>query len=148
MLNRWTEDGSPNLCEALETVGAGSIAFSPLAQGMLTDSYLSGIPADSRAAQGRFLSALSLTEDTMDRVHGLHRIAQGRGQSLAQMAIAWILREQSKGSSVTSALVGASGAAQLEETLSAINNLDFSDAELTAIDEFAVGSDSKHRARQ
>lgn len=141
MLNRWTENGSPNLYEALEQVGAGSIAFSPLAQGMLTDRYLNGIPADSRAAQEKSLAEDSITEDKLDRVRGLHRIAEGRGQTLAQMAIAWILREQGKGTSVTSALVGASGVRQLEDTLSAINNLGFTAAELTAIDEFAVESD-------
>ncbi|WCI08486.1 L-glyceraldehyde 3-phosphate reductase [Arthrobacter sp. OVS8] len=141
MLNRWTENGSPNLYEALEQVGAGSIAFSPLAQGMLTDRYLDGIPADSRAAQEKSLDENSITEDKLDRVRGLHRIAEGRGQSLAQMAIAWILREQGKGTAVTSALVGASSVRQLEDTLSAINNLDFTAEELTAIDEFAVESD-------
>ena len=141
MLNRWTENGSPNLYEALEQVGAGSIAFSPLAQGMLTDRYLDGIPADSRAAQEKSLDEDSITEDKLDRVRGLHRIAESRGQSLAQMAIAWILREQGKGTSVTSALVGASSVRQLEDTLSAINNLDFTAEELTAIDEFAVESD-------
>jgi len=141
MLNRWTENGSPNLYEALEQVGAGSIAFSPLAQGMLTDRYLNGIPADSRAAQEKSLDGESITEDKLDRVRGLHRIAEGRGQTLAQMAIAWILRDQGKGSSVTSALVGASSVRQLEDTLSAINNLGFTAEELTAIDEFAVESD-------
>jgi L-glyceraldehyde 3-phosphate reductase len=141
MLNRWTENGSPNLYEALEQVGAGCIAFSPLAQGMLTDRYLDGIPADSRAAQEKSLAEDSITEDKLDRVRGLHRIAERRGQSLAQMAIAWILREQGKGSSVTSALVGASSVRQLEDTLSAINNLDFTAEELTEIDEFAVESD-------
>ncbi|MEO3934050.1 L-glyceraldehyde 3-phosphate reductase [Micrococcaceae bacterium Sec7.4] len=141
MLNRWTENGSPNLYEALDQVGAGSIAFSPLAQGMLTDRYLNGIPADSRAAQEKSLAEDSITEDKLDRVRGLHRIAESRGQSLAQMAIAWILREQGKGSAVTSALVGASSVRQLEDTLSAINNLGFTATELTAIDEFAVESD-------
>jgi len=141
MLNRWTEDGSPNLYEVLDQVGAGSIAFSPLAQGMLTDRYLHGIPEDSRAAKARFLSEDSITEEKLDRVRGLRKIAEGRGQSLAQMAIAWILRDQPKGSPVTSALVGASSVRQLEDTLSAINNLNFSDEELTAIDEFAVESD-------
>ena len=141
MLNRWTENGSPNLYEALEQVGAGSIAFSPLAQGMLTDRYLNGIPADSRAAQEKSLDEDSITEDKLDRVRGLHRIAESRGQSLAQMAIAWILRDQDKGSSVTSALVGASSVRQLEDTLAAINNLGFTAEELTAIDEFAVESD-------
>jgi L-glyceraldehyde 3-phosphate reductase len=141
MLNRWTENGSPNLYEALDQVGAGSIAFSPLAQGMLTDRYLNGIPADSRAAKARFLSESSLTEDKLDRVRGLNAIAAARGQSLAQMAIAWILRDQPKGSPVTSALVGASSVRQLEDTLAAIDNLEFSGEELTAIDEFAVESD-------
>ncbi|MBP1135404.1 L-glyceraldehyde 3-phosphate reductase [Arthrobacter sp. PvP023] len=141
MLNRWTENGAPNLYETLDQVGAGSIAFSPLAQGMLTDRYLKGIPADSRAAKERFLSESALTEDKLDRVRGLNNIAAGRGQSLAQMAIAWILRDQPKGSPVTSALVGASSVKQLEDTLSAINNLAFSQEELKAIDEFAVESD-------
>jgi L-glyceraldehyde 3-phosphate reductase len=141
MLNRWTEDGSPNLYEVLDQVGAGSIAFSPLAQGMLTDRYLHGIPADSRAAKARFLSEDSITEEKLDRVRGLRKIAEGRGQSLAQMAIAWILRDQPKGSPVTSALVGASSVRQLEDTLASINNLSFSAEELTAIDEFAVESD-------
>ena len=141
MLNRWTENGSPNLYEALDQVGAGSIAFSPLAQGMLTDRYLNGIPADSRAAKARFLSEDAITDEKLDRIRGLHAIAEGRGQSLAQMAIAWILRDQPKGSPVTSALVGASSVRQLEDTLAAINNLQFTADELAAIDEFAVESD-------
>ncbi len=140
MLNRWTEDGAPNLYQALDEVGAGSIAFSPLAQGMLTDRYLDGIPADSRAAKERFLSEKSLTEDKMARVRGLNKIAAERGQSLAQLAIAWVLRDQPKGSPVTSALVGASSVQQLENNLAAVQNLRFSTAELTAIDEFAVDS--------
>ncbi|RKR20538.1 L-glyceraldehyde 3-phosphate reductase [Arthrobacter oryzae] len=141
MLNRWTENGTPNLYEALEQVGAGSIAFSPLAQGMLTDRYLNGIPADSRAAQEKSLAESMITADKLDRVRGLSRIAEGRGQTLAQLAIAWILREQGKGSSVTSALVGASSVRQLEDTLAAVNHLDFTADELDAIDEFAVESD-------
>ena len=141
MLNRWTENGSPNLYEALDQVGAGSIAFSPLAQGLLTNRYLHGVPADSRAAKERFLSEKALTEEKLNRVRGLNAIAEGRGQTLAQMAIAWILRNQPKGSPVTSALVGASSVRQLEDTLAAINNLEFSADELTAIDEFAVESD-------
>jgi L-glyceraldehyde 3-phosphate reductase len=141
MLNRWTENGSPNLYEVLEQVGAGSIAFSPLAQGMLTNRYLNGIPADSRAAKERFLSESALTEDKLDRVRGLNKIAAGRGQSLAQMAIAWILRAQPKGTPVASALAGASSVKQLEDTLSAINNLAFTEDELKSIDEFAVESD-------
>jgi L-glyceraldehyde 3-phosphate reductase len=141
MLNRWTENGSPNLFEALEQVGAGSIAFSPLAQGMLTNRYLNGVPADSRAAQDKSLDQDMITDQTLDRIRGLHRIAEGRGQTLAQMAIAWILRDQGKGSAVTSALVGASSVRQLEDSLAAINNLGFGDEELSAIDEFAVESD-------
>ncbi|MBG0740040.1 L-glyceraldehyde 3-phosphate reductase [Paeniglutamicibacter antarcticus] len=140
MLNRWTEDGSPNLYQALDQVGAGSIAFSPLAQGMLTDRYLNGVPADSRAARDGSLSEKSLTEDKMARVRGLNELAAGRGQSLAQLAIAWVLRDQPKGSPVTSALIGASSVQQLENNLAAVQNLQFSTDELTAIDEFAVES--------
>ncbi|MBX7444631.1 MULTISPECIES: L-glyceraldehyde 3-phosphate reductase [unclassified Arthrobacter] len=142
MLNRCTENGSPNLYEALDQVGAGSIAYSPLAQGLLTNRYLRGVPADSRAAKGGFLSESALTEDTLTRVRGLNAIAENRGQTLAQMAIAWILRHQKKGSRVTSALVGASSVTQLEDTLGAITNLKFSEEELKAIDEFAVEPDS------
>ena len=141
MLNRWTENGTPNLYEALEQVGAGSIAFSPLAQGQLTDRYLNGIPADSRAAKERFLSGAAITEDKLDRIRGLNGLAAERGQTLAQMAVAWILRDQPKGTPVTSALIGASSVRQLEDTLSAINNLGFTDDELAAIDQFAVESD-------
>lgn len=141
MLNRWTEIGVPNLYEALEQVGAGSIAFTPLAQGLLTDRYLNGIPKDSRAANSRHLSEGSITAEKLERIRGLHAIAEVRGQSLAQMAIAWILRGQPKGASVTSALVGASSVQQLEDTLAATNNLAFTAAELTAIDEFAACSD-------
>ncbi|WP_104086674.1 L-glyceraldehyde 3-phosphate reductase [Arthrobacter sp. GMC3] len=148
MLNRWTENGEPNLYEALDAVGAGSIAFSPLAQGMLTDRYLNGVPSDSRAAKEHFLHEHDLTEDKMGRVRALNDIAASRGQSLAQMAIAWILRDQVKGTPVTSALVGASSVAQLENNVAAINNLDFTDAELTAIDEFAVESDINRWAQK
>ena len=115
---------------------------------MLTDRYLAGIPADSRAAKGRFLSEAALTEDQLDRVRGLNKIAAGRGQSLAQMAIAWILRDQPKGSPVTSALVGASSVKQLEDTLSAVDNLDFTADELDTIDEFAVESDINPRVEK
>ena len=141
MLNRWVENGTPNLPEVLEQEGVGSIAFSPLAQGLLTDRYLDGIPEGSRAASDKSLSEAHLSEDNLRRVRGLNNIAQGRGQSLAQMAIAWILREQSKGSAITSALIGASSVSQLENSLAAVKNLDFSQDELTAIDEFAVESD-------
>ena len=147
MLNRWTEDGEPNLYETLDAVGAGSIAFSPLAQGVLTDRYLKGVPADSRAAKERFLHDNDLTEEKMGRVRGLNDIAAGRGQSLAQMAIAWILRERAKSSPVTSALVGASSVAQLENNVAAINNLEFSEGELRAIDEYAVESSIKSLAQ-
>lgn len=148
MLNRWTENGEPNLYEALDAVGAGSIAFSPLAQGMLTDRYLNGVPADSRAAKERFLHENDLTEDKMARVRALNDIAASRGQSLAQMAIAWILREQVKGSPVTSALVGASSVKQLENNVAAINNLAFAGEELKAIDQFAVESDINRWAQK
>ncbi|MHA7239852.1 L-glyceraldehyde 3-phosphate reductase [Arthrobacter sp. TMS1-12-1] len=141
MLNRWTENGSPNLFEALEQVGAGSIAFSPLAQGLLTSRYLDGVPEDSRAAAGKSLDQGQLSEENLDRIRGLNRIAEGRGQSLAQLAIAWILRDQSKGTPVTSALIGASSVRQLEDSLTAIERLDFTAEELRAIDEFAVESD-------
>ncbi|ALE92940.1 aldo/keto reductase [Arthrobacter alpinus] len=148
MLNRWSENGEPNLYEVLDTVGAGSIAFSPLAQGMLTDRYLNGVPADSRAAKEHFLHEHDLTEDKMGRVRALNDIAASRGQSLAQMAIAWILRDQLKGSPVTSALVGASSVAQLENNVAAIKNVGFTDAELTAIDEFAVESEINRWAQK
>ncbi|WP_445153723.1 L-glyceraldehyde 3-phosphate reductase [Arthrobacter sp. Hor0625] len=141
MLNRWTEQGSPSLYEALEQVGAGAIAFSPLAQGMLTDRYLNGVPDDSRAAQDKSLDQSMISPEKLDRVRGLNRIAEGRGQTLAQLAIAWILRDQRRGTPVTSALVGASSVRQLEDSLAAVNNLDFTAEELAAIDEFAVDSD-------
>ena len=141
MLNRWTENGDPNLYEALETVGAGSIAFSPLAQGLLTGKYLHGIPDDSRAAANKSLDAGQLSEENLRRIRGLNGIAEGRGQSLAQMAIAWVLRDQPRGTPVTSALIGASSVGQLEDSLAAVRNLSFTPAELHAIDEFAVESD-------
>ncbi|WP_104179264.1 L-glyceraldehyde 3-phosphate reductase [Arthrobacter sp. B0490] len=141
MLNRWTENGDPNLFEALEQVGAGSIAFSPLAQGLLTDRYLGGVPEDSRAAAGKSLDRGQLSGENLERIRGLNRIAESRGQSLAQLAIAWVLRDQSKGTGVTSALIGASSVGQLEDSLTAVERLDFTAEELTSIDEFAVESD-------
>ncbi len=147
MLNRWVENGTPNLPEALESVGAGSIAFSPLAQGLLTSRYLDGVPTDSRAAAHTSLSEDHLSEDNLRRVRALNGIAEGRGQSLAQMAIAWILRPQSKGTPITSALIGASSVRQLEDSLAAVQNLDFTPEELHAIDEFAVESDINLWAR-
>ena len=132
MLNRWIEEG---LLDALAEVGAGAITFSPLAQGMLTDRYVDGIPEGSRATEGKSLNPDSLvTGETLDRIKGLAAIAKGRGQSLAQMAIAWTLRDPR----VTTSLVGASSAAQLEDSAGAVKNLDFSAAEVAAIDVLAV----------
>ena len=141
MLNRWTEHGEPNLYQALEEVGAGSIAFSPLAQGLLTDRYLKGIPEGSRAASGKSLDTSHLSSDNLGRIRGLHDIAVQRGQSLAQMAIAWVLRDQRKGAPVTSALIGASSVQQLENSAAAVMNLQFEDSELAEIDRYAVESD-------
>jgi len=127
MLDRWIEDG---LLDALDETGAGSIAFSPLAQGVLTDKYLSGIPAGSRAARGGSLSEEEITEDVVATVQALNELASGRGQTLAQMALAWVLRDPR----VTSALVGASSVAQLEDNVAAVERLEFDDDELAAID--------------
>ncbi|MEV5749006.1 L-glyceraldehyde 3-phosphate reductase [Actinoallomurus sp. NPDC052308] len=131
MLNRWIEGG---LLDTLEQEGAGCIAFSPLAQGMLTDKYLNGVPEGSRASQGKSLSPDLLTEETLRHVRTLDAMAKERGQTLAQMAIAWTLRDQR----VTSALIGASSVAQLEDSLGALARLDFTDEELAAIDSDAV----------
>ena len=141
MLNRWVEQGDPNLFQALEETGAGSIAFSPLAQGLLTNKYLGGVPENSRAAAGKSLDPSQLSEENLDRVRGLNRIVESRGQTLAQMAIAWVLRTQRNGVSITSALVGASSVRQLEDSLAAVQNLDFTDQELADIDTFAQDSD-------
>ena len=135
MLNRWIE---PELLDALEAEGIGCIAFSPLAQGMLTDRYLDGIPPDSRAArEGTALDSDRLNEETLAKVRALNEIAASRGQSLAQMAIAWILRHQR----VTSALVGASSVEQLEANVAALDRLGFSDDELAEIDRYATEAD-------
>jgi L-glyceraldehyde 3-phosphate reductase len=131
LLNRWIEE---DLLDVLGREGVGSIVFSPLAQGMLTGKYLDGIPEGSRAAQGRFLTEDMLSEDALAHVRALNEIARGRGQSLAQMAIAWTLRDPR----VTSSLVGASSVAQLEENLGALRGLAFSDDELEEIDRHAV----------
>ncbi|HEY2602144.1 MAG TPA: L-glyceraldehyde 3-phosphate reductase [Thermoleophilaceae bacterium] len=131
LVNRWIED---DLLGVLEQEGIGSIVFSPLAQGMLTNRYLDGIPADSRAAKGTFFHKDWLTDENLGHVRALNEIASPRGQSLAQMAVAWVLRDER----VTSALVGASSVDQLDDTLDALNELDFSDEELAAIDEHAV----------
>jgi L-glyceraldehyde 3-phosphate reductase len=131
MLNRWIE---AELLDVLAEEGVGCIGFSPLAQGMLTDRYLDGVPAGSRMTQHKSLSRDFLTEENVQHIRALHGIAQSRGQSLAQMAIAWVLRD----ARVSSALVGASSVAQLEDTVSAIDRLDFTAEELAAIDGHAV----------
>jgi len=129
MFNRWIEDG---LQEVLEEEGIGTIAFCPLAQGLLTNKYLNGIPANSRAASRHgFLKADQITEEVVAKVRSLNKIAEERGQSLAQMALAWVLR----GGRVTSALIGASNVSQIEENVAALDNLEFSQDELRRIDE-------------
>jgi L-glyceraldehyde 3-phosphate reductase len=131
MLNRWVEGG---LLDTLEQVGAGCIAFSPLAQGMLTDKYLSGIPSGSRMARGSSLSEDLLTDQNLTHIRALNEIARRRGQSLAQLALAWIARDER----VTSVLIGASSVTQLEQNIAAMDNLEFSAQELVEIDEHAV----------
>jgi L-glyceraldehyde 3-phosphate reductase len=131
LLNRWIEDG---LLDVLGAEGVGCIVFSPLAQGMLTDRYLNGIPEGSRASRPGSLSADMLSDENLEKVRALHRIAGRRGQSLAQLAIAWTLRDPR----VTSALVGASSVAQLEANLAAVDNLAFDDDELAEIDRYAT----------
>jgi L-glyceraldehyde 3-phosphate reductase len=134
MLNRWIE--TEGLLDTLADVGAGCIAFSPLAQGMLTDKYLDGVPEGSRASQDKSLSTELLTEDALGHVRALNDIARGRGQSLAQMALAWALRDPR----VTSVLVGASSVRQLEQNVGTLDNLDFGDDELASIEQHAVDS--------
>jgi L-glyceraldehyde 3-phosphate reductase len=131
MLNRWVErDG---LKDTLQELGVGSIAFTPLAQGMLTKKYLGGIPADSRAAQDKSLFPSMLTDNAITNIKALDEIAQGRGQTLAQMAIAWVLRDNG----ITTALIGASRASQVVDCVGAVNNLDFTLDELAEIDKYA-----------
>jgi L-glyceraldehyde 3-phosphate reductase len=140
MADRWTEQGNPNLYQALDEVGAGSIVYSPLAQGLLTNRYLGGIPEDSRAAKEQFLKSASLTEDKLAMVRALDGVARGRGQTLAQMAISWVLRPQPSGAApVTSALIGASSVAQLEDSLGALEGPEFLDDELAEIDGILAG---------
>jgi L-glyceraldehyde 3-phosphate reductase len=131
LLNRWIED---ELVDVLDEEGVGCIVFSPLAQGMLTDRYLNGIPEDSRAARDGSLSRDMLSEENLAHIHALNEIAAGRGQTLAQLALAWTLRDPR----VTSTLIGASSVAQLEDNVGALQRLDFSDEELAAIDQRAV----------
>jgi L-glyceraldehyde 3-phosphate reductase len=133
LFNRWIE---PELLETLESLGAGCIAFSPLAQGLLTDRYLGTIPQDSRAISGEDFSTGFLTETNLERVRALAEVAQRRGQTLAQMALAWTLRD----ARVTSALVGVSRIEQLEANLAALERLEFTPEELAEIDQHAVES--------
>jgi L-glyceraldehyde 3-phosphate reductase len=131
LLNRWIE---PELLDVLGSEGVGAIVFSPLAQGMLTDRYLGGIPEDSRAAREGSLSRDMLSDENLASIRGLNEIAQGRGQTLAQLALAWTLRDPR----ITSTLIGASSVAQLEDNVGALARLDFSDDELAEIDRHAV----------
>ena len=131
MLNRWVEEG---LLDTLEELGVGCIAFSPLAQGMLTDRYLDGVPEDSRAAQGKSLDRSQLSETNLAHVRALNKLAAARGQSLAQFALSWVLRDQR----VTSVLIGASSVKQLEANLASVNAPEFTDDELQQIDQHAV----------
>ncbi len=140
MLNRWVEDG---LLDVLGELGIGCIVFSPLAQGLLTERYLEGVPADSRVERGGALDRSMLSEDNLARVRGLNELAQERGQTLAQMAISWVLRDDR----VTSALMGASRWSQVEDALGALDNTSFSTEELAAIDRFAVEGDINLWAR-
>jgi L-glyceraldehyde 3-phosphate reductase len=133
LLNRWIE---AELLDVLEEAGVGCIAFSPLAQGLLTDRYLAGVPAGSRASRDGTLSKNMLSEQTLAKVRGLNAIAHERGQSLAQMALAWTLRDRR----VTSALIGASSVRQLEENLRSLQQTAFAADELAAIDGFATDS--------
>ncbi|MET0763935.1 MAG: aldo/keto reductase, partial [Blastococcus sp.] len=132
MINRWIE--RENLLDTLEEVGAGCIAFSPLAQGMLTSKYLNGVPEGSRASQDKSLSTELLSDEALGHIRTLNDIAQTRGQSLAQMALAWALRDPR----MTSVIIGASSVAQLEQNVAALDNLSFNDDELWSIDEHAV----------
>ena len=130
MLNRWVEE---ELLDTLEELGVGCIAFSALAQGLLTSKYLSGVPEHSRAKDGVWFQKEFLSEDNLKRVRALNEIAKGRGQSLAQMAIAWVLRDKR----ITSALIGARNVEQLDNSLDALKQLQFTDAELSEIDRYA-----------
>jgi L-glyceraldehyde 3-phosphate reductase len=131
MLNRWIEGG---LLDTLGELGLGCIAFSPLAQGMLTSRYLDGIPAGSRMSEGRFLTEDMLTDQNLAHIRSLDALAKRRGQSLAQLALAWCLRDER----VTSVLIGASSVAQLEDNIAALDHLEFSADELAEIDGYAI----------
>jgi L-glyceraldehyde 3-phosphate reductase len=135
MLNRWSE--RDHLLNTLEEIGAGCIAFSPLAQGLLTDRYLNGVPADSRAAAGGSLQASSITEERLSKVRALNEIAARRGQSLAELALVWALRDLR----MTSVVIGASSVRQLDDNVAALRNMSLSSAELAEIDQYAVDAD-------
>ncbi|MGW4130384.1 L-glyceraldehyde 3-phosphate reductase [Amycolatopsis japonica] len=135
MFNRWLE--GDKLLDTLETEGAGCIAFSPLAQGLLTSRYLDGVPENSRAAQGKSLNPDTITENTLGKIRALNEIARRRGQTLAQLALAWGLRDPR----MTSVLIGASSVAQLEDNVGALKNLHFTNEELAEIDRYATEAD-------
>ncbi|EMD27659.1 L-glyceraldehyde 3-phosphate reductase [Amycolatopsis azurea] len=135
MFNRWLE--GDKLLDTLEAEGAGCIAFSPLAQGLLTSRYLDGVPDNSRAAQGKSLNPDTITESTLGKIRALNEIAQRRGQTLAQLALAWGLRDPR----MTSVLIGASSVAQLEDNVGALKNLHFTHEELAEIDRYATEAD-------
>ena len=132
MINRWIE--ADGLLDTLEEECIGAIVFSPLAQGLLTDKYLNGVPSDSRAASSRFFKPQLLTAENIDRVRHLDSLAKRRGQSLAEMALAWVLRDRR----VTSALIGARRPQQVAEAVKALSKLEFTAEELKEIDRFAV----------
>ncbi|GHE33433.1 L-glyceraldehyde 3-phosphate reductase [Streptomyces vinaceus] len=134
MINRWTEEDG--LLDTLEEAGMGCISFAPLAQGLLTGKYLKGIPEDSRAAAGKSLNPDLLSEDVVRRLAGLNEIAARRGQSLAQLALNWVLRDER----MTSALIGASSVSQLEQNVAALGGAPLSEEELKEIDSFAVST--------
>ena len=134
MLNRWIE---PELLDTLEEFGVGCIGFSPLAQGMLTDKYLHGIPEGSRASRDGSFSPKLITDTAMEKIRALNEIARRRGQTLAQLALAWTLRDPR----MTSTLVGASSVEQLESNVAAIEKLDFTEGELAEIDRYATDAD-------
>ncbi|CTQ55474.1 L-glyceraldehyde 3-phosphate reductase [Roseibium album] len=151
MINRWVEEDG--LLDTLDDLGIGSIAFTPLAQGMLTNKYLKGIPEGSRATQGKSLQNEFLSEENLATIRALNAIAERRGQTLAQMALAWVLRH----GRVTTALIGASRASQVRDCVGAVSNLDFTDAELQEIQEttreadvnlWAASSERKGPARK
>jgi L-glyceraldehyde 3-phosphate reductase len=140
MFNRWIEEA---LLDTLEEHGVGCIAFSPLAQGLLTDRYLDGIPTDSRVRTGGALAESMLTESNLNKARALNAIAGRRGQSLAQLALAWALRDPR----VTSLVIGASSVRQLDDNIAALSNMDFTDDELAEIDRYATEGDINLWAR-